>query len=576
MDTARASLPRVSVSERNRTSDGTSRDGLRGLMALQRSAGNAATTALVSRPVIQRGINEDLAGPSSAVAPGTRVEIPPSKTLMTVNGQRILVPCKIYAIEDVPVSFDNHSMRSDSRMEFLPGDIPSRFREAIKSPDLTVGDVRGHSQRTGGTAHVALAQWDDAIHLVGADTVRTTAGEGHSGFVVTDTASAGLGRQLLTTRLRALSESGVRTMRVEVGSSARTLEFHRELVRVAKIDAPSLGQNDHYAIEPIHMARLLEAWDTTLTPAQRQTLKSMHESGAVDVEALRTAIQPGVEPASLTNSPKTQRAEAGAAVALAALAALSDWLNAKVEKEQFEEQVRPALEKADAEARDHMRQHPQDGVAVVVNYHQTSHPDTPITGPLLFGWVDVGFGHTPDEARVDIARQKSITPSLGAREHWVQNAQWIDPPESSAPTKYASPWPRSVMVRPKGGGTTLNLQDVKWDVDGFDDEGRTSVTFPSATDAVLHALVPPHMFSGDKIPVISRGAGGGSLQAIDFDPIVPGNACGVPLFPMTDSGLDVLSAATPIVFNVQPTTRSMNLAMTRFARPEDLEIVAKP
>lgn len=213
---------------------------------------------------------------------------------------------------------------------------------------------------------------------------------------------------------------------------------------------------------------------------------------------------------------------------------------------------------------------------MVVNYHQTSHPDTPITGPLLFGWVDIGFGHTPDEARADTARQKSLTPSLGAPEHWVQNAQWMDPPESSSPTKYASPWPRTVMVRPKGGGTVLALQDVKWDVDGFNDEGRTSVTFPSATDAVLHAPVPPHMFSGDKIAVISLGAGGGYLQAIDSDPIMPASACGIPLFPMTDSGLDVLSAATLIVFNVQPTTRFTNLAMTRFARPEDLEIVANP
>lgn len=580
------------------TGRGTGQSLRHPLLAMQRSAGNRATAGLVRRLAVQRSIDDDLRGRPTPVPAGQQVEIPAGRILMTVNGQRMLVPCRVYEIDQVPTALDRHSMHTESRHEFIPGTIAERVMSGRDNPNLTVGELRAHAQRSRGSVRVALAQWDGAVHLVGADTVQISGGQGYSGFVVAASGSAGLGRELLVRRLRTMLDRGAGTMNVEVGVSTRTLEFHRQVLRVARIDNPGIQQNDRYRLEPQHIARLLEAWDNQLTTEQRSAVRQLASADRVEVRALRDAVAtrpsgggrggtgggtpppptgtgtPAVGP-QITDPIRRRQdtVSAGAMVTLAALVELADWLNSIIERREFEQTVRPALASAEAQARAHWQDAPSDGAVIRATYRQAWHPDTPMTGPRRFGWVDVGFGHTREEAAVDIARQASITAGLGSHERWVEQFVWLPPRTPAPPSDYRTPWPRGSIVRPAGGGTTLRLRNVKWDVDGFDDEGTSSVTFPAAADARLHALQPPRMFARSEIPVVTRAAAaGGSLAGINLDPIMPGNAVGVPVFPMTRAAESALGGA-PAVARMVPMPLTENLSLVRFAHPGDLEIV---
>jgi hypothetical protein len=260
--------------------------------ALQGYAGNRA----VARLIVQRSIEDDLrAAPVSAPA-GGRVDIPADRSLMTVDGRRLLVPCRVYEIGQVPGTLDALSMNSDSRHEFLPGSLVERMEQASAQPNLSVGDVRRHALRSGGLSRVALAQWNGQLHLVGVDTVQVSGGEAHSGFVTTAPSSSGLGRTLLVGRLRALALRGAGVMRVEVGFSARTLRFHREIVAVGGIRVPAVAQNVHYVIEPVNAARLLVAWDRSLTAEQRISLQSLGQAGSATNEAVQAVLARGGPP----------------------------------------------------------------------------------------------------------------------------------------------------------------------------------------------------------------------------------------------------------------------------------------
>lgn len=97
--------------------------GVGSLLALQRQAGNRA----LSTVIVQRGIDDDLRGSVVPVPPGQRAGVPPHYAIMTVEGERVLVPCRIYEIDQVPRSLDHHAIRSDSRHEFLTGSPWSRL-----------------------------------------------------------------------------------------------------------------------------------------------------------------------------------------------------------------------------------------------------------------------------------------------------------------------------------------------------------------------------------------------------------------------------------------------------------------
>jgi hypothetical protein len=237
------------------------------------------------------------------------------------------------------------------------------------------------------------------------------------------------------------------------------------------------------------------------------------------------------------------------------------------------------MEKVVAE---HQRVSPRDGALVRVVYTRQQLPEAPASGPRVFGWVDAGYGPTESQAALDLYRQSSISRGLGKYEHYEHAFQWVKP---LAPTPYSelkTPFPRIGS----GGitGVSLTLQDIKWDVDGFDDEQSSTVTFKSAEEAQFSLLRPGALTKGGRYMVGDREVTvhwrrpqeGASVEALDLDPDMPfASVHVVPIFPDNDATRDAFKRARQLklAWPSDLATRP-NIDLVRFVRPENIRVLS--
>jgi hypothetical protein len=579
----------------------------RPLLGLQRTAGNRAVGAVLSRRgLLQRAPADDLKGPSVRVPEGQKVELPAGTALIDVDNQRYRIPSRVYDIKDVPAELDGLSFDARTyRGVYLPGTDIEKLRQVRDTgTQLTVGELRAHAARTGESVRVALGMHDGKLQLLGVDSFKGPAkpgGVATEGFVVTGLNTRIAGRDLFVARAKALLQQDAGSMWVTVGSSDDTLAYHEELVKAAKFGNLELRQGKSYVLGPRHLANILAEWDRSLSAEQRTALQAV---GAVETTRpadVRTALAavpapkppseppppPSVkepEPRNLAAEELERQATRGQVVggaAIAVLAVLQEWLNSTVEESQ-RAQLRAELDNVGRQVAEHQRLSPKDGALVRIVYTRTQLPDAPVAGPAVVGWVDAGYGPTESQAANDLYRQAQLTRTLGKFEHYEYRFQWVKP---VAPTPYSelqTPFPRVGS----GGiaGTSLTLQDVKFDWDGFDDERSSTVSFRVPEDAqfsILRPGIPKHgryVIGTTDVPVrMRRPKEGAEVEALELDPDLPfSSVCVVPVFPDNDATRDAFKQARAIKFE-RPSelANRPNLDLVRFVRVENLRVLSR-
>jgi hypothetical protein len=596
------------------------------LLGLQRRAGNRAVGALLARRgMLQRAPADDLRGGASVrVSQGEKVDLPAGTALVDVNGQRYRIPSRVYEIKDVPAELDGLSFDARTyRGVYLPGSEIEQLQELKRSgTQLTIGEVRAHAARTGESVRVAIGMHEGKLQLLGVDSFKgpkKPGGLATSGFVVTGLNTRIAGRDLFVARARVLMQEGASAMWITVGSSADTLAYHQELVNASKIGKVALDQGKSYSLGARHLANVLAEWDRSLSPEQRTALRAV---GAVDTTkaadvraALATPSAPAPPAAAqpATKPPETQkptapgaeetappsghetqprnlaaeelerqsaRGQAVGGAAIVAIAALQEWLNRKVEESQ-RALIRAELDDMGRQVAEHQKLFPKDGALIRVVYTRMQLPDAPASGPAVFGWVDAGYGPTESQAANELYRQAKLTRTLGRFEHYEHQFQWVKP---LAPTPYTELHAPFSRVGSGGiAGTTLTLQNVKWDWDGFDDEQTSTITFKSPEDAQFSICLPGTPKSGrylvgaTDIPVrMSRPKEGAAVAAINLDPDIPFSSVSVvPIFPENDATRDAFKSARKLKLEwPSELARRPNIDLVRFVRPENIRVLS--
>jgi hypothetical protein len=455
---------------------------------------------------------------------------------------------------------------------------------------------------------VAIGMHEGKLRLLGVDSFKgpkKPGGMATSGFVVTGLNTRIAGRDLFVARAKVLMQEGASAMWVTVGSSADTLAYHQELVKAAKYGNIALDQGKSYALGPRHLANILAEWDRSLSTEQRTALRAagaVETTKAADVRAALPTHSAPPPPAAPPPAPKepaaadepaprnlaaeelehqAARGQALGGAAIVAVVLLQEWLNRKVEESQ-RGLIRAELDDVAAQVAAHQKLFPKDGALVRVVYTRTQLPDAPTSGPAVLGWVDAGYGPTESQAANDLYRQAKLTRTLGKFEHYEHQFQWVKPLALTPYGELQTPFARIGS----GGiaGTTLTLQNVKWDWDGFDDEQTSTITFKSPEDAQFSICRPGTLQSGryvvgsKQIPVhVRRPKEGAAIEAIDLDPDIPFSSVHVvPIFPDNDATRDAFKQGRPLRFE-WPSELAMrpNIDMVRFVRPEHIRVLSQ-
>jgi hypothetical protein len=229
------------------------------------------------------------------------------------------------------------------------------------------------------------------------------------------------------------------------------------------------------------------------------------------------------------------------------------------------------------------RQHPDHWILLVFFYQQPQpHPDSPIVPGPEFVHIEIASGVTRDEAQESWARAPAVRPARRGSDQ-VTEERWL-PPIAPAPiTSYRTPFEKVAIAR--FAGSARSLQNVSWGgITGFDDEDTTTWLLPLTwTPAFLVMRVPKTLefrngpiYESVSIPVIERGtASGGSLPAVDLDPIVPGDVAAVCVFPADERTATLFADAPATHDTLGQLNRYVNFSAARWVRPENIEVLQR-
>jgi hypothetical protein len=249
-----------------------------------------------------------------------------------------------------------------------------------------------------------------------------------------------------------------------------------------------------------------------------------------------------------------------------------------------EDRVRLALDQLEPPLRSQRQAHPEMGALLVFHYtQQQSPPESLIRPGASFQTVNYYMGRTQDEARDawhNTPMLRAMHPS-GVTE--FTQTLWIPPVNPPSITDIRTPFQRVALATFAEGRAVF--QNVQWGgVTGFDDEGTTPVT-PGAQPARFLILRVPDTLAflnggmriNVTIPISQRGAqSGGSIPAVDMDPILPftdvAAAC---VFPADDATDLLFSRARATQDNLGQLDLYTNFGKVRWVRPENIRVLQR-
>jgi hypothetical protein len=243
-----------------------------------------------------------------------------------------------------------------------------------------------------------------------------------------------------------------------------------------------------------------------------------------------------------------------------------------------------ALDRIEPTVRQLRREHPDHGVLLLFHYTQIeAPPDSLIQPGAVFGHIEIGHGQSRPEARAQWQAEPKVRPGLGPGSQERTQEVWLPPLMAPSVANLHTPFPKAALARFAPGRAVL--QDVQWGgVSGFDDEGTTSLSVPSGVTPTLLVLRVPRQlvfFNGRArvdvdIPIVTRpAASGGSVDAVNLDPVMWGNVAAVCVFPADEASAAIFAGARATHDTLGQLDRYVNFDRARWVRPKNLEVTQR-
>ncbi|TFH47375.1 MAG: DUF4157 domain-containing protein [ANME-2 cluster archaeon] len=242
---------------------------------------------------------------------------------------------------------------------------------------------------------------------------------------------------------------------------------------------------------------------------------------------------------------------------------INDWTQAK--------RVKAALQSIESSVDKLRKRNRTKGILLIIYYigNRYSH-------------IEMAMGHTASEAQ-RAARNRAVL-----RHHRSRSAQkiWLKPLQAPTIRQISTPYPKVKLC------TYLfyKFQDVSWNgVNGFDDEGQTSVSIPSGVIPKFYVLKPPskiYWYHGrwrrsSSVPTVSRSLiFGESIPVVDLDPslrvLSMGNGTAAMVFPADAATASIFQKAPATKDNLSQLRGYANFSMIRWIRPSNISSYTKP
>lgn len=252
-------------------------------------------------------------------------------------------------------------------------------------------------------------------------------------------------------------------------------------------------------------------------------------------------------------------------------------LNA-INDERQGERARQALAAREPEIARLRTQSPTSGVLVIVYFRQSQgHPDSPLQPGAIFERVEVSSGRDERAAWRALAETPTLRSAVPPNSsEFITQQHWIEAIEPAAPAPPAPPLPTVGLAT--FASSKAVLQDVEWsNLEGFDDEGQTTLVIPPGMTPRFHVLELPDEI-GSVIPRRTRSdlqrtrvpkAVRGGFPAVRLDPTLPfTDVVAVALFPADQPTLELFLQARSTRQLGPLLVRDFDLV--RWARPEQL------
>ena len=308
---------------------------------------------------------------------------------------------------------------------------------------------------------------------------------------------------------------------------------------------------------------LTEVGDRRRVDYEDESLFPLHE-----VEKLPPRVQAEKDAYGLNR--QAARGAAGGWAIIGALNGILDYFRGKAEVIE-QAAIERELEAHSAGIGAHQAEKPHDGALVRITTRRTKLPDAPTDGPEKLVSIEVGYGRTESEALADLDRQARAAPAPAANEVFSRHTRWVEPARASAAAELRPPFPRVAS----GGirGTTLILQNVKWDADGFDDEDQAQVAFAAEQDVRFSVLRVPPKLAGQTVPLEERAPREGpKVPSVDLDPGTPfADVHAVAVFPENEVTRQGFERAPATVLGTS-VGGFANFELVRWIRPENLRV----
>ena len=334
--------------------------------------------------------------------------------------------------------------------------------------------------------------------------------------------------------------------------------------------APGAAATEEAGVAPARQARPSQARPSSIPPSRLPS--GTRSPGARPTPVAEPVASVGERMRPLGTVGPNPRGEAAGQGALLALSMVGTALNMYVEHREAP-RVRAAIARVEAQVAAHQREHPEHGALLTVHYHQSSHPDAVIGSARLFGFVDVHYGASREEANVDRAGEATLAPDRGPLGHELREDHWIAPLRRPAATALQTPFAVAAHAAPVANRITL--VDVTFDqIQGFDDAGTSTLAFPPGTVGLFSVLSLPDNIDFTDVARIRRpAASGGDVPALQLDTVL-GDYPAVCVFPANDDTLRAVEGAGRAPAGIREPFPNLRLA--RFVRPGSLRVVAAP
>jgi hypothetical protein len=265
----------------------------------------------------------------------------------------------------------------------------------------------------------------------------------------------------------------------------------------------------------------------------------------------------------------------GALLGLQAIGALLNYFGEKVQRARVEE----AVKQIEPQVGELLAKNPTLGVVVQVRYTKTTMPDSVVEGPTIFADLDFGAGATQHEAELAVRSKPTIRRTLGQFEQEFYRSTWLPPAQPLAVSQIRTPFPKVATGTFAAGQNAV--QGVSFSSWGFDDTSAQRIPVPAGVQVKFFILrVPatiPVRFDTVKVPIAEvNAAAGGTVPAVDLDPILPFAATKAACVFPADEATDILFGATTITLDGNLLSRYPNIYRARWVRPENIQVLTRP